>query len=214
MLAGTIYTSAAAGAGKERAMSETIDLPPPDSLGGPPFALALSQRRSTREFAARELDWSSIGQLLWAAQGITGDAAGLRAAPSAGALYPLEIDAVTRGGVFRYLPARHVLQRRVARDLRADLAHAALEQAFIAAAPCVFAIAAVAARTTRKYGSRGVRYVHIEAGHAAQNLLLAAQALGLAGVPVGAFDDESVARVLRCARDEEPLYLLPIGWPA
>jgi SagB-type dehydrogenase family enzyme len=195
-------------------MSETIDLPPPDSLGGPPFTLTVGQRRSIRAFAARELDWSEIGQLLWAAQGITDNASGLRAAPSAGALYPLEIDLATRGGVFRYRPARHALARRDARDLRAELADAALQQTFIAAAPCVFAVAAVAARATRKYGPRGVRYIHLEAGHAAQNLLLQAQALGLASVPVGAFDDEALARVLRCARDEEPLYLLPVGWPA
>ena len=195
-------------------MSETVNLPPPDTLGGPPLALALGQRRSVRAFSARELAWSEIGQLLWAAQGITDEASGLRAAPSAGALYPLEIDVATRGGVFRYRPMRHALERRVARDVRAGLADAALEQTFIAAAPCVFSIAAVAARTTRKYGARGARYVHMEAGHAAQNLLLQAQALGLAGVPVGAFDDEAVARVLSSARDEEPLYLLPVGWPS
>jgi SagB-type dehydrogenase family enzyme len=195
-------------------MSETIDLPPPDTLGGPSLTLTIGQRRSVRAFAARELDRSAIGQLLWAAQGITDPASGLRTAPSAGALYPLEIDVATRGGLSRYRPARHVLERRVARDVRAELAHAALEQTFIAAAPCVFAIAAVAERTTRKYESRGVRYIHMEAGHAAQTLLLQAQALGLAGVPVGAFDDEAVARALHSARDEEPLYLLPVGWPA
>lgn len=193
-------------------MNEKLDLPPPDTVGGPPLTLTAGRRRSVREFAARELAWSEIGQLLWAAQGITGPS-GLRAAPSAGALYPLEIDAVLRGGVFRYRAADHVLLRREARDLRADLARAALGQECISAAPAVFAIASVAARTTGKYGPRGIRYIHMEAGHAAQNLLLQAQALGLAGVPVGAFDDAAVARVLRGARDEEPLYLIPIGSP-
>jgi hypothetical protein len=85
-------------------MSESIELPKPTELGGPPLANALGGRRSVREFASRTLAWGEIGQLLWAAQGITDRTAGLRAAPSAGALYPLEIDAVTPSGVFRYQP--------------------------------------------------------------------------------------------------------------
>ena len=199
-------------------MPDRIDLPPPDWMGGPLFELTLSHRRSVREFQARDLTRAEIGQLLWAAQGITDKASGFRAAPSAGALYPLEIDAVTRDGVFRYQPRGHALiqrdgKERDGKDIRAELARAALGQECVANAPCVFAITSVAVRTTRKYGSRGIRYIHIEAGHAAQNLLLQAQALGLAGVPVGAFDDDAVARVLRIAREEEPLYLLPVGWP-
>jgi SagB-type dehydrogenase family enzyme len=194
-------------------MGERIELSPPKEAGGPPLAAVLRGRRSVREFASRPLTWAEIGQLAWAAQGVTDRTYGLRAAPSAGALYPLEIDAVTPSGVFRYRADSHTLVRRQSQDVRADLARAALDQECIAAAPCAFAIAAVAARTTRKYGERGIRYVHMEAGHAAQNLLLQAHALGLAGVPVGAFDDDAVARVLRLARGEGPLYLVPVGWP-
>ena len=194
-------------------MPDRIQLPPPDWLGGPLFELTLSHRRSVREFRARELTPTEIGQLLWAAQGITDKSSGLRTAPSAGALYPLEIDAVTRAGVFRYQPKSHALTQREEKDVRAELARTALGQECIASAPCVFAIVSVAARTTRKYGNRGIRYIHMEAGHAVQNLLLQAQALGLAGVPVGAFDDDEVARVLRTAPGEEPLYLVPVGWP-
>ena len=194
-------------------MTDTIKLPAPDERGGPPLSVVLARRRSVREFTSRELSLSEMGQLLWAAQGVTDQAERLRAAPSAGALYPLELDVVTPSGVFRFQPADHVIVRRVAKDARASLARAALGQDCVSSAPCVIAICAVAARTTRKYGSRGLRYVHVEAGHAAQNILLMAGALGLAGVPVGAFDDAAVARALQLARDEAPIYLVPVGWP-
>jgi len=193
------------------AVADRIQLPPPREHDGPPLALALARRRSVREFSARELSLTEVGQLLWAAQGVTDRATGLRAAPSAGALYPLELDAVIHAGVFRYQPESHGLVRRGDEDVRPALSRAALGQDPVAAAPCVFSIAAVPARTTRKYGARGVRYVHIEAGHAAQNILLAAGALGLGAVPVGAFDDDAVAQVLQLARGEEPLYLIAVG---
>lgn len=188
-----------------------LDLPPPDRRGGAALADVLGQRRSAREFGAGGLTDREIGQMLWAAHGITDASRGLRAAPSAGALYPLEICVATDDGIHRYDAMRHALTRAGSEDARQRLARAALDQGWIAAAPCVFAIAAVASRTTRRYGERGHRYIHMEAGHAAQNLLLCATALGLAGVPVGAFDDAAVARVLALAPDETPLYLIPVG---
>jgi SagB-type dehydrogenase family enzyme len=194
-------------------MGERIELPSPKETGGLPLADALGRRRSVREFASRAVTWGEIGQLLWAAQGITDRTGGLRAAPSAGGLYPLEVDSVTASGVFRYQPGSHTLVRRHPHDVRAALARAALDQESVAAAACVFAISAVPSRTTHRYGHRGIRYVQMEAGHVAQNLLLQAQALGLVGAPVGAFDDEALARALHAASGEEPLYLVPVGWP-
>lgn len=193
-------------------MRERIALPPPDELGGVPLWLALGRRRSRREFAgARTIGWSQIGQLLWAVQGVSEPKAGLRTAPSAGALYPLEIDAVLASGVYRYAPASHALAQRNEHDLRSALARAAVDQVWLAEASCVFALSGVVARTQRKYGERAARYVHMEAGHAAQNLLLAAVSLGLDAVPVGAFDDDAVAHALRLGSGEVPLYLLPVG---
>lgn len=196
-----------------RAAADVRKLPPPDEIGGPPLTLALGRRRSMREFAARELDAAEIAQLCWAAQGVTEPHMGLRTAPSAGALYPLELDIVTAAGVDRYLPHEHALMRRIAHDVRAALTRAALSQSCIAHAACVLAIAAVPRRTATKYGARGVRYATLEAGHAAQNVLLQACALGLAAVPAGAFDDEAVARVLGYLGGEEPLYLIAAGAP-
>lgn len=195
------------------AMGEILQLRAPDEIGGMPLNLAIGRRRSMREFAALALTIDEIGQLLWAAQGITEATGGLRAAPSAGALYPIELDAVMATGVFRYRPLDHSLLQRDTRDLRSALAKAALGQDCVAGAPCLIAISAVAARTSAKYGGRATRYVLLEAGHVAQNILLEACTLGLAAVPVGAFDDGAVARVLRNSPDEQPLYLIPVGAP-
>jgi SagB-type dehydrogenase family enzyme len=192
-------------------MADKIELPPPDEIGGMTLALALGRRRSRREFAHRALDWKQIGQLLWAAQGITDRVEGLRTTPSAGALYPLEMDVATASGLYRYHPAGHTLEMRAGRDVRSELARAAA-QGWLSSAPCVFCICAIPSRTTAKYGNRGARYVQLEAGHAAQNLLLAACTLGLDGTPVGAFSDEDLGLALQLTMGAVPVYLIPVGW--
>ncbi len=195
---------------------EFISLPEPVRSGEKSLETLLQQRRSVREYKEAALDLSAIGQLLWAAQGIT-DPQGLRTAPSAGALYPLELYVVAGNvgglspGVYHYYPDRHRLQQTEAGDLRHMLARAALAQPWIKAAAAVVVITAVYDRTTRKYGERGIRYVHMEVGHAAQNLFLQTEALGLATVVVGAFDDDAVATVLKLPTDVQPLMLLPVA---
>ena len=174
---------------------------------------ALQARRSVREFGAEPLTASQIGQLLWAAQG-TAHGNGARTAPSAGALYPLEIYAVTDASVERYEPGDHALVRVRDDDRRAVLRDAALDQDCVREAPLSIVVTGVFARTAVKYGqARAERYVHLEAGHAAQNVLLQAVALGLGAVAVGAFDDRRVQQALDLPRDHEPLYLLCIGPP-
>lgn len=195
-----------------------IRLPPPRTDGSVSVERALQQRRTVREFSAAALSLDEIGQLLWSAQGIT-HPEGLRAAPSAGALYPLELTVVAgnvtglNAGMYRYDPAGHVLMPHAAGDRRADLARAALGQSWMQKAPALIAFGAVETRTTRKYGQRGSRYVHIEVGHAAQNVFLQAEALGLGAAVVGAFDDAAVAAVLQMPEGEKPLYLMPVGRP-
>lgn len=191
--------------------TERIALPPADRSGGMPLAEALARRRSVRAFSTRALTPAELSQLLWAAQGVSEPRDGLRTAPSAGALYPLLVYAATAQGLHRYAASAHALELLAAGDLRAEFAAAALGQHEVAQAACVLVVTAIPSRTTRKYGERGVRYVHLEVGHAAQNVLLAAAALGLAAYPVGAFDDDRVARLLRAGRGELPLYLLPVG---
>lgn len=195
--------------------AQRIALPAPRTTGSVPLETTIARRRSVRHFRPESLSLEQIGQLLWAAQGVTGRWAGERAAPSAGACHPLIFYACTADGVWRYYPEEHALAQHLAQDVRDALAEAALKQRFVAEAGCTFIVSAVFERTTRRYGERGrKRYVPMDVGHAAQNLLLEAVALGLASVPVGAFDDGAVARVLKLPPQEEPLYILPVGYSA
>lgn len=192
-------------------MSRDLKLPRPKPSGALSFEEVLAKRRSVREFRDRPLTSEELSQILWATQGIS-DPKGDRTAPSAGALFPLELYVAKADGLFRYRPENHSLQCLSASDLRKPLCRAALDQEMIERAPATFVLAAVFERTSRKYGqSRSPRYVHMEAGHAAQNLLLEAVALGLGAVAVGAFEDEEVRSVLSLPRNERPLYLIPVG---
>lgn len=194
-------------------VSGSLALPSPRTRGSWSLEETLVRRRSIREFSPDGLTAGELGQLLWAAQGVT-DAEGRRTAPSAGALYPLELYAVTPDGVFHYLPVDHTLVVVRRGDVRPQLRRAALDQDVVEEAPAVIVVTGVIGRTSAKYGAeRATRYVHLEAGHAAQNLLLEAVALGLGAVPIGAFDDGQVRSVLGLSADETPLYLLPVGHP-
>ncbi len=187
-------------------------LPKPVPVGRMSLEEAIGQRRSVREFTETPLTNEQIGQLCWAAQGIT-SATGHRTAPSAGGTYPLELLVATANGCFAYDPPHHRLIRRTEDDLRPALQWAALGQPAVGRGAAVFIIAAVPSRTTGQYHDRGVRYVHLEAGHAAQNLLLEAAALELGAVPVGAFDDARLLEVLDLNGDHHVLYLIPVGVP-
>ncbi|MBU0574744.1 MAG: SagB/ThcOx family dehydrogenase [Proteobacteria bacterium] len=191
--------------------SFVINLPSPAQKGKMSLEEALKKRESVRSFSSDPLTKEDLSQLLWAVQGITRNW-GARTAPSAGALFPLEIYVVLKEGFFRYSPKGHNLVRIMQQDLRNTLSKAALGQNCIGEAPAVFVIAAVYERTSRKYGNRAERYVKMEAGHAGQNLLLQAVSLGLGAVPVGAFQDEQVQQALHLPVNHEPLYLIPVGW--
>ncbi|PKG31828.1 MAG: nitroreductase, partial [Methanoregula sp.] len=181
----------------EPAGQSFIPLPAPSTIGTVSVEKAIAGRRSVREFYGPFPGIADIAQMLWAMQGVTGES-GYRAVPSAGALYPLEISVACRdlpglsAGVYHYLPGSHALERIVSGDVRENLHSRALRQDALRNAPVVFIIAADYNRTTQKYGSRGIRYVDMEAGHAAQNLYLQAYALGYGTVAIGAFDDDGV----------------------
>ena len=192
-------------------------LPEPNGASEATLSRVLRERRTTRSFSPRPLSLPQVARLLWAAQGIS-SRDGYRTAPSAGALYPLELQLVVGNveglpsGSYRYDAMNHTLEAMVPEDLRRTIAEAALHQGWIAQAPAIVIVSAVESRTTRKYGTRGVRYVHMEVGHASQNLLLQAVALGLSGAVVGAFDDERLKRLLRLLVEERPLAILPVGY--
>lgn len=198
---------------------ERFALPQPRGSGKYSLEEVLIKRRSVRSFTKQALTLEEFSQLLFAAQGITDERRGFRAVPSAGALYPLEIYAVVGKieglleGIYRYLPRGHELERVLPEDRREELYRSALYQEAIKEAPVVLVICAVYGRTTRKYGERGIRYVHMEAGHVGQNIYLQAEALDLGTVAIGAFHDEAVAQVLNLPQNVVPLYIFPVGKP-
>ena len=189
-----------------------IELPPPDLDGPLSLEQTLHERRSAREYSTAPLTLDEIGQLLWAGQGITDDA-GHRTAPSAGARYPLELYAITAADLMHYLPDGHRVEQRTDTTTLAALPVAAFDQEFIRGAPLVVVIAADPARTEQEYGAMAEDLVNREAGHAAQNVLLQATALGLAAVPVGGFDPAALARLLILPPGQAVLYLIPVGEP-
>jgi len=202
-------------------MEQTIiKLPQPQLVGKVSLEETIARRRSIRRYRRESLDLSQLSQVLWSAQGITGNRAA-RTAPSAGATYPLEIflllgkESVTalEAGIYQYFFDSHSLRLHKHGDFRPDLARAALDQDFITQAAADIVICAVYDRTCSRYGRRGERYVHMEVGHAGQNIHLQAVALGLASVEVGAFRDEEVRNVLGVGEEIKPLYVMPLGKP-
>jgi SagB-type dehydrogenase family enzyme len=203
-------------------MKQTIiKLPPPQLKGKVSLEETILRRRSVRRFRREPLDLPQLSQILWSAQGITAST-GLRAAPSAGATYPLEIFVVLgqesvnelEAGIYQYLVNTHSLRLHKSGDFRPNLARAALEQEFIVQVPTNIVICAFYHRTCDTYGRRGERYVHMEVGHAGENIHLQAVALGLATVEVGAFHEEEVWEILGIDEQIKPLYIMPVGKPA
>lgn len=202
--------------GPEMTDEAPLTLPEPDRRGSVPLEAAMEDRRSVREYGDRGVSLATLGQVLWATQGITAPWGG-RTAPSAGARYPLELDVVVGEvdglppGIHRYRPDDHEVVRRTNADVRDTLQVACGGQDPVGAAPVCLVVSGVVARTEERYGDRAERYVWLEAGHAAQNAALQATALDLGLVTIGAFDDREVADVLGLGSGEAPLYVLPFG---
>jgi SagB-type dehydrogenase family enzyme len=176
---------------------------------------AILHRRSRRLYEEKPIILGQLSQVLWAAQGVTGQIGNykLRAAPSAGALYPMELYIILPKGVYHYLPEKHKLEKVKDGDLRPKLAKAALDQRWVRKASCNIIITAVYERTMAKYSERGIRYAILEAGSVAENIYLQAESLGLGTVSVGAFIDKKVQETLGIPEDRRPLLIMPLGYP-
>ncbi|MCM8780720.1 MAG: SagB/ThcOx family dehydrogenase [Candidatus Omnitrophica bacterium] len=187
------------------------------------FKTLLDRRYSCRNFQNRSLKLKDVSSILWATYGMKADAVthATRTVLSAGATYPLELYLLVgpagvdklKGGLYHYIVEEHALKPISEIDKRRQLAQACLGQSFIEEAPVTLVIVARFQRTTYRYGDRGRRYVYMEAGHAAQNAYLAITSLGLATVEVGAFEDETVNRILDLQKDYVALLVMPIGYP-
>ncbi len=200
-----------------------LSLPSPSRQGVISVEEALSSRRTHRSFQGRALNLTQFAQMLWAAYGVTAVNSGrqLRTAPSAGGMYPIDIYAVigeggvesVAAGVYRYLSDSHALRSVSSGDVRKEVASACLRQLWMAEAPLFIVITGEYARSSAKYGPRGVVYTHIEAGHVGQNVFLQAEALGLKAGIVGAFQKEDLVKTLRIPAAHEPLLIMPVGFP-
>ncbi len=197
-----------------------IPLSRPVVTGGMPLWDALRRRRSVRNYRPEPLREAELSQLLWAAQGITrpGRPYGYRTAPSAGALYPVETYLLVNQaegideGLYHYAVEEHVLEQLRAGDFALEAARAALDQVLIARAGAVFIWTAVFARSKWKYRQRAYRYIYLDAGHIAQNVALAAVALGLGSCQVAAlYDDEMNALLGVDGVEESAIYLTAVG---
>ena len=204
-----------------RQNTRIITLPSPALKGSISVETAIKTRRTRRSFSDQPLTLQEWGQILWAAQGITSEGViKKRGAPSAGALYPLDIylilskrgsDASSPTGIFHYLPQKHAIEKISDKDFTKEVAEASLHQYWMAEAPGMILITAEYSRITGKYGKRGIRYAHIEAGHVAQNCFLQAESLKLNVGIVGAFEDQSLINLLPISKEHEPILILPIG---
>lgn len=181
---------------------------------------AIKERRTVRDFRPKPLTLAQLSQLLWSAQGVTDEGMGLRAAPSGGALYPLDVYAVVgdegveglESGVYHYQPETHSIRLIRRGDRRKEVAGAALWQMWMAKAPVMFIVTSEYERITRKYGKRGIRYAQIEVGHVGQNIFLQSGSLGLAAGIVGAFSDNAVAEAIGAPKAHDPLLIMPVGY--
>jgi SagB-type dehydrogenase family enzyme len=189
-----------------------IKLPAPKEKGVVSLEEAIKHRRSERSLSGAKLSLEQISQLLWSCQGITDEKSLHRAAPSAGATYPLEVYLVNSEGLFYYIPDSHSLEKIENKDLRGELSQACFGQGFVSDASIDIIICADFKRTTSRYSKRGINYVYIEVGHAAENLHLEAVSLGLGSVPVGAFSEAAVQKVLNLPKGIIPIYVVPVGY--
>lgn len=205
------------GKGEETSMEDIIQLPTPTYESNTSVEEALLNRRSVRDYKTESLSLTEVSQILWAAQGITDKEDGHRAAPSAGALYPLEVYLVAANvkdlnpGIYKYSPQDHTLQKISEGDKRSEISDASLKQESITSASAIVVITAIYERTSVKYGKRTERYVNMEVGHVGQNIYLQAVSLGLGTVMIGAFSDDELKKALNLPDNEHPLALYPLG---
>lgn len=198
-------------------MEKIIKLPSPVYDSNTSIEEALLKRRSVRYYSSKQLNLTELSQILWSAQGITDKISGLRTAPSAGALYPLEIYVVVANvkslepGLYKYNPNSHIIARILKGDIRDEISNSSLKQESITISSAIIIITAIYDKTSVKYGKRAERYVHMEVGHTGQNIYLQCTSIGLGTVMIGAFNDDALKRVLNLPDNENPLALYPLG---
>jgi len=202
-----------------------LKLPPPKTKGNVSVEEALKLRKTTRTLSAKNIGLPNVSQLLWALQGVSwveklaeGKSVPHRTAPSAGKTFPLEIYVALRKGLFHYEPKKHVICQLNEKDIRSELSKAAFSppnKEAVEKAPLTVVVPADNKKALRASPllENAVRFVHLEAGHAAQNLILQATALGLGACTITSYNTAMVYEALKIPYDHRPIYLIPIGLP-
>jgi len=187
------------------------------------LSVLLQGRNSCRSFKSTPLDLGQVSHIVWVAYGEKYDAltGATRTAPSAGAIYPLELFVIVgqdcvkdlNAGLYRYSTQDHSLNLIYESDKRKELSDICFRQEFISGAPLSVIVAAASGRTEARYGKRASRYIFMEAGHVCQNIYLAAESEGLATVEIGSFDDTQLLKLLNLDSEYVPLAVMPVGYP-
>ena len=197
-----------------------IKLPLPQLKGNVSVEEVLSSRRSRRVFTDLSLTIEQVSQLLWAAQGITEEINGLRTAPSAAKIYPLEIYIVIgnekvedlKAGVYHYIPSQHSLQIISNGDYRSKLSEACVDKNNIGNSPVILVITVEFSRITNVFGEKGIYFACMEVGHAAENVYLQVEALGLGTSVYGGINSMLINEILDLPDEYTPLYIMPVGY--
>jgi SagB-type dehydrogenase family enzyme len=200
----------------------TVSLPDPQLTGNLSVEAAIQNRRSVRHYSNQSVTLGNVSQILWSAQGITDTPNQLRAAPSAGQVYPLEVYVIAgpnvsglQEGVYQYESSNNTLEMLMNGDLRSDLSNIADGQPWVKQAPLDILITGNNQKMIDKYPNKDLstRFVDLEAGHAGENIYLQAESLGLVTVSLGSFDSNQLTQKFELPNNETPLYIFPIGHP-
>lgn len=202
-----VLYSASRPADTDKALTQ---LPQPQTRGGMTLAEAIATRRTIRSFGAASLTAEQVGQLCWAAQGITDREQGLRTAPSALKLYAIRVYVIDGAGAYEYIPQSHALQALGIADAPGRI-RACIGSEALRAAPVIMILAMEPERLRARCGEKAERFSLLEAGHVCQNVLLQATGLGLAAVPVGGLDEAKAAEALGLPEGVRPVYAIPVG---
>lgn len=190
-----------------------VQLTEPKLKGQVSLEEALAKQRSVRQFTGEPLKLAEIGQLAWAGQGIIEPQKGLRTAPSAAAIYPIELYFATQNGLFVYQPQGHGLEQIFEQDIRGILAATTSMQDTAIKAGCDIIVAGSARRLSAQFREDARKYMLLEAGHIAQNIQLQAVCLDLGSVTIGSFNTKDVSKICKLPKELEPIYIICVGYP-
>lgn len=196
---------------EKKILNEAVKLPEPETKEGPSIWDCLRRRRSWRNYKNQPVSLMELSQILWGSYGVTAKEWGyyLRTAPSAGALYPIEIYVASfnvdglKKGIYHFNPKDMSLNGVFDGDFSREITNACLGQDFILDSAFALIFTAILLRTTSRYRERGIRYILMDLGCIIQNTYLSLTALGMGGCIIGAFSDSAMNKIMNLDPQKE-----------